>query len=108
MNTYFDGIFSKFQCGLHKGYTIQYRKIGDSMGAFATVLTDLSKVFNYISHDLLIAKLYAYGFDKVLSNFIYPCLRQRKQKTKVGSTFSDLLKILFGVPQGSILDRFNL
>ena len=57
---------------------------------------------------LLIAKLYAYGFDKVLSNFIYPCLRQRKQKTKVGSTFSDLLKILFGVPRGSILDRFNL
>ena len=30
-------------------------------------------------------------------------LSGRKQKVKIGSTFSDLLNIIFGVPQGSIL-----
>ena len=50
----------------------------------------------------MLAKLYPYGFGKML-NFIHAYLSQRKQKTKVGSAFSDLLNILFGVPQGSVL-----
>ena len=36
--------------------------------------------------------------------FIYSYLSQRTQKTKVGSTFSELMSILFGVSQGSILE----
>ena len=36
-------------------------------------------------------------------SFISVYLYNRKQKTKVGSEFSDFLNILFGVPQGSIL-----
>ena len=35
--------------------------------------------------------------------FISACLINRKQKTKIGATFSECLKILIGVPQGSIL-----
>ena len=67
------------------------------------ILTDLSKAFDCISHDLLIAKLNAYGFDKNALNVIHNCLFERSQKTKVGSSFSNLLDILYGVPQGSIL-----
>ena len=67
------------------------------------ILTDLSKVLYCISHDLLIAKLNAYGFDKNALNVIHNYLFGRSQKTKVGSSFSDLLDILYGVPQGSIL-----
>ena len=35
--------------------------------------------------------------------FISTYLKSRKQKTRVGSAFSDYLNILFGVPQGTIL-----
>ena len=56
-----------------------------------------------ISHELLLAKLHAYGFDKISLTFIHAHLNQRKQKTKVGSTFSELVSTLLVVPQGSIL-----
>ena len=67
------------------------------------ILTDLSKAFGCISHDLLIAKLNAYGFDHNTLNVIHNYLFGRSQKTRVGSSFSDLLDILYGEPQRSIL-----
>ena len=75
----------------------------DNKGVFAAVLSDLSKTFDCIPHGLLIAKLNAFGFDKKSMSFISAYLYNRKQKTKVGSEFSDFLNTLFGVPQGSIL-----
>ena len=54
-------------------------------------------------HDLLIAKLKAYGFGlqglRLLANY----LSDRKQRVKVGSTYSDWLQTKTGVPQGSVL-----
>ena len=79
------------------------RKIRDKKGIFAAVLTDLSKAFDCIPHNLLIAKLSAYGFDTKSLMFISAYLKSRKQRTRIGSAFSDYLNILFGVPQGSIL-----
>ena len=35
--------------------------------------------------------------------FILAYLKRRKQRTRIGSAFSDYLNVLFGVPQGSIL-----
>ena len=43
------------------------------------VFMDLSKVFDYILHDLLVAKLEAYGLDDYLVHYIYSCLDNRKQ-----------------------------
>ena len=79
------------------------RKIRDKKGIFAAVLTDLSKPFDCISHNLLIAKLSAYGFDRKSLMFISAYLKSKKQSTRIGSAFSDYLNVLFGVPQGSIL-----
>ena len=56
-----------------------------------------------ISHELLLAKLHAFGFDKISLTFMHAHLNQRNQKTKVGSTFSELVSILLVVHQGSIL-----
>ena len=79
------------------------RKIRDHKGVFAAVFTDLSKAFDCILHELLIAKLNAYRFDIKSLKFILVYFTNRKQKTKIGSSFSDFLNIRFGVSQGSIL-----
>ena len=57
--------------------------------------------FDCSSHDLLIAKLNASGLDQNGLNVIHNYLFGRSRK--VGSSFSDLLDILHGLPQGAIL-----
>ena len=50
------------------------RKTGYSKGVFAGVFMDLSKAFDRILHGLQLAKLHAYGFDKIILTFIYTYL----------------------------------
>ena len=69
----------------------------------AAVLTDLSKAFDCTDHELLLAKLNAYGFDNWGLIFICSYLSERKQRIKINSFLSCWAEILFGVPQGSIL-----
>ena len=65
LSNHFDNILSKFQCGFRKGYSPQHclllrtdkwKKAVDIHKVFGAVLTDLSKAFDFICHDLLIAK----------------------------------------------------
>ena len=70
---------------------------------FKVCLTDLSKAFDCLSHELLIAKLEAYGFDKKSLTLILNYLSSRKQRVKINDSYSSWSEILFGVPQGSIL-----
>ena len=53
----------------------------DKKEVCGAILTDLSKVFDCISNDLLIAKLKAYGFDQNPLNVIHNYLFGRSQKT---------------------------
>ena len=59
-------------------------------------------VFDCLNHELLIAKLNAYEFSLTVLKLVHNCLSNRKQWTKINSTYSSLLEIIFGVPQGSI------
>ena len=70
---------------------------------FGALLTDLSKAFDCLPHDLLAAKLSAYGFDKNSTMFLFDYLTNRKQRTKIGQVYSSWSDITSGVPQGSIL-----
>ena len=67
------------------------------------LLTDLSKAFDSISHDLLLAKLNAYGFTKNSLNLMNDYLTVRRQRTKISDRLSSWRDIICGVPQGSIL-----
>ena len=75
----------------------------DKNKAFSVLMTDLSKVFDCLSHDLFIAELHAYRIDlsslKLLQDYLSIC----RQRAKVDSKFSSWKKIISGVPQGSIL-----
>ena len=66
-------------------------------------MTDLSKAVDCLIHELLIAKLNAYGFDYNSIKLLYNYLTGRFQRVRVNSRYSSWSKILFGVPQGSIL-----
>ena len=80
-----------------------WKEATDNNKAFGALLTDLSKAFDCLSHDLLIAKLHAYGIDIDSLNILQDYLSNRKQRTKVDSFYSSWKAILSGVPQGSIL-----
>ena len=89
---YFVDLLSKYQCGFRQSYETQncllamiekQRKIRDKKGIFAAVLIDLSKAFDCIPHNLLIAKLSAYGFDRKSLMFVSVYLKSRKQRTRI-------------------------
>ena len=109
---YFNSIFSKYLCGFRKCHSTQHcllymlehlKRSLDKGLKTGILLTDLSKAFDSISHDLLLAKLNAYGFSKDSLRLINDYLTGRSQRTKIGNSFSSWRDILYGVPQGSIL-----
>ena len=79
------------------------KKPRENHGVLTAVMTDLSRAFDCILYELLEAKLHAYGFDESSLKVIISYLKNRMQTTKVGSSFSELLSIIYGVSQGSIL-----
>jgi len=109
---YISGKLSPYMCGYRKGYSAQHalisliehwRRTLDSKGYAGAVLMDLSKAFDCIHHDLLIAKLHAYGFSIQSLKLIKSYLSNRKQRVKVNSSFSTWSDLIMGVPQGSVL-----
>ena len=114
MSHFFESILSKYQCRLMKGFSSQHcllailekwkRPVDNAL------LTDLSKAFDYLDHELLIVILNAYGFSLTASKLIHYYLSNRKQRTKINSSYSSWPKVIFGVPQGLILSPllFNI
>ena len=83
--------------------TEEWRKHLDNNQIVGAVLMDLSKAFDCIPHELLIAKLAAYGFDKKTLKFLLSYLKGRKQSVNIKGKLSSYMDVLAGVPQGSIL-----
>ena len=75
----------------------------DNNGFAGGILMDLSKAFDTINHQLLIAKLHAYGFNHDSLELVLDYLSDRWQRTKINSSFSLWSELLCGVPQGSVL-----
>ena len=87
MKTFIETFLSPFLCGYRKGYNTQYallamiekwKKSLDGKGGFAgAILMDLSKAFDTINHELLIAKLDAYGFGESALETMHSYLSNR-------------------------------
>ena len=70
----------------------------------ALILFDLSAAFDTIDHSTLLHCLQTwFEIDGSVLKWFTSYLSERYQSTKIGSTLSDLCKLLFGVPKGSVL-----
>ena len=67
------------------------------------VLLDYSRAFDCANHDIILAKLKSIGFSNSALNWINSYLTDRLQRVKTQSGISNWIKLLNGVPQGSIL-----
>ena len=87
---YMDKFLSKYQCGFRKGHDAQHsllamiekwKKAVDNGNVFGALLTDLSKAFDCLPHDLIIAKLNSYGINLTALTLIHNYLTKRNQRT---------------------------
>ena len=110
---------SPFLCGFRKQHSTQHalvcvtekwKKCMDDSGTIVVVFMDLSKAYNCISHDLLIAKLHAYEVCIKTLQLLFSYLMNRKQRVKVNESFSEWVKIIIVVTQGSVSEPllFNI
>ena len=112
VSSYVDQFLSTFMCRYRKDFrrqqallslTERWKNTLDQNGCGGAILMDLSKAFDTINHDLLIAKLGAYGFDTASLKLIRSYLTNRFQRTKVNKSSSSWSKLCLGVPQGTVL-----
>ena len=112
ISIYVEPYFPSFITGFRKNHNTQHSLLkmlelwkealdkGTSVGA---IFIDLSKAFDTLNHDLLIAKPEAYGFSENPLNYIQSHLQNRSQRRNVNNNFTLWKGIFAGIPQGSIL-----
>ena len=73
LRSFIEKSFSQYMCGYRKGYNTRYalmaflekwKKSIDNHGYAGSIIMDLSKAFDTINHELLVAKLHAYCLNK--------------------------------------------
>ena len=97
MSKFFDDIFSKYQYGFRKGFNTKqcllalldkWKRSMDRGKVFDTLLTDLSKAFDCLNHDVLIANLNSDGFSLPALRLIHDYLLNRNQRTRISNSYS--------------------
>ena len=80
-----------------------WKNMLDKGGYVCAMFIDLSKDFDTIHHDLMIAKLGEYSFSQDALQYMRSYLTNREQRVRVNSNFSSWDNNIAGVPEGSIL-----
>ena len=110
--SYFEAYFmTPNQFGFRKGHETQHcvlnflKNIRDNshMKYHVGLFLDLRKAFDTVDHEILLDKLVYYGFDENAINWVRHYLKGRLQATDVEGEISNVLEVILGVPQGSIL-----
>ena len=83
--------------------TEDWRQSLDNKEIVTVISLDLSKAFDCIPHNLLLEKLRAYGVSEHSVSLLKSYLFSRKQRVKIGDTYSSWKLVTRGVPQGSVL-----
>ena len=82
----------------------------DKRKLMCVMFMNLSKAFDSINHNLLVAKLEAYGFSGTSLQLMRSYLKNCKQRVYVNSSFSEWETVSIGILQGSIFNPllFNI
>ena len=121
MSRFFENILSNHQFDFPQGLSthqcllvllVKWKSSVDRVKAFDGLLTDLSKAFDCLDHELLIAKLNPYGLSLPALRLIYTYLSNRKRKRKINCFYREWLEIscFVGFLAGSIFGTifFNI
>ena len=105
-------VLSKFQHGFRPGYSCQTQLIDfienvqhvmDHQKQVDLILLDFSKAFDTIPHQRLLTKLAYYGIQVDIHKWINSWLSQHIQCVVVDGESSDFVRVMSGVPQGTVL-----
>ncbi len=112
LSQFYEVVLSALISAYRKCYSCQYtliklcedlRRALDDGHVACLLLMDISKAVNCLPHDLLAAKLLAYGMCPYAVRLLINYLRSRKQRVNFGENTGEWVKTLNGVSQGSIL-----
>ena len=112
LHIYFENMLSNFQCGCRKGLSTQHcllliiekwEEAVDKDQSFGALLANLLNAFDCHSHDLLIGKLHSFVIFLASLKLQAAYLTNRKQRTKVETSYSSWEDIKHGIQQGSTL-----
>ena len=111
INTYMEDEISSYVTGFRKSHATQHSlvitlerwKQAIGKGGYISVMyMDLSKAFDTINNELLLAKLGVYGFSTCALNLFYNYLKYGKQKVVINNKINSSEVVIAGVPQDSI------
>ena len=98
LGEYMDLFLKKVLCGFRKAHSSQHALFKlllswqnelDNSGFIGTILMDLSKAYDCLPHNLIIAKFEVYGLSKNTLKLLLDFLEGRKQRVKIGSNNSN-------------------
>ena len=98
LSEYLEKYLNTLLCGFRKAHSTQHvlfkllqarHQELDKSGFVGTILMNLSKAYDCLSRELLVATYEAYGIDKNGLNLMHNYLSNRKQRTKINSPYSD-------------------
>ena len=104
--------FYPLLCGFRSRHSTQHALLNlinkwhsclDNSGLVGAILMDLSKAFDCLPHERILARLHAYGVEIKNLKILQDYLSNRTQRIKLDSTMSSWLQILLETPQGSII-----